>query len=104
MKCPVCGANHAACGTPYTGQPINLEQLRMASNHWVSDRRLYLNAAGQAVEADAPDRVTLLVAAGGRLPLADAERLGLLPVPEPAEPEKAKAVPANKARKAGANK
>ena len=47
----------------------------MASNVWISDRRLYLNAAGQVVEAGAPDRVSLLVAAGGRLPLADAERL-----------------------------
>lgn len=63
----------------------------MAINVWVSDRRIYLNAIGQAVEASDPARVSLLVAQGGTIPLADAERLGLTG-------EKAKAAPANKAK------
>lgn len=82
----------------------------MASNLWTSDRRLYLDKAGKAVEADDPSRVSLLVAAGGTIPLADAEKYGLVTV-TPAvvavvapEGEKAKAATANKAKAPGANK
>lgn len=44
---------------------------------WTADRRLYLDKAGKAVEADSPDRVTLLVAEGGQIPQERAAALGL---------------------------
>lgn len=69
----------------------------MASNMWTSDRRLYLDKDGKVVEADDPTRVSLLVAAGGNMPMADAERYGLTG-------EKAKAPVANKAAAPKANK
>jgi hypothetical protein len=43
-----------------------------------SDRRLYLDANGQVVEADDPNRASLLVSEGGELPMEDARRYGLL--------------------------
>jgi hypothetical protein len=49
----------------------------MASNDFVADRRLYLDADGNVVEADDPNRARLLVGAGGTVPAADAERYGL---------------------------
>lgn len=51
----------------------------MAANKamYTSPERLYLNAAGQVVKADDPSRLTLLVAAGGSIPLAVAQRYGL---------------------------
>ncbi len=64
---------------------------------WTADRRIYLDAAGRAVEAKDPRRVTLLVAEGGQIPLEQAQALGLLAAP-------AKTAPANKGRKAPANK
>lgn len=83
----------------------------MAANTWTSNRRLYLNKAGAVVEADDPDRTSLLVAEGGSLPLEQAKALGLVNVtPEVVEDvapaEKAKAdAPSNKARgKAPENK
>lgn len=74
----------------------------MATNLWTSDRRIYLDADGKAVEADDPTRQRLLVAQGGTIPLADAERLGLVEV-TPAV-VKAKAAPSNKAKAAPENK
>lgn len=74
----------------------------MASNMWTADRRLYLDKDGKAVEADDPARVSLLVAAGGTIPLSDAERYGLVTV-TPAE-VKAKAPTPNKAKAAPENK
>ncbi len=77
-----------------------------ARNIWTSDRRLYLDAAGKVVEADDPTRATLLVNAGGAIPIERAEALGLVNAPaaepQPApEGEKAKAkAPANKAKSA----
>lgn len=83
----------------------------MATNLWTADRRLYLNAEGKVVEADDPTRQSLLVAQGGTIPLADAERLGIVTVTPaqittvaPAGGEKAKAAPANKAKTAPENK
>lgn len=74
----------------------------MASNLWTADRRLYLDQSGKVVEADDPTRVTLLVAEGGTIPLADAERYGLVAV----EPQQVKAIKpeANKSKKAPENK
>lgn len=74
----------------------------MATNLWTADRRIYLDAKGAAVEADDPTRQTLLVAQGSTIPLAEAERLGLIEV-TPAE-VKVKAAPSNKAKSAPANK
>ena len=73
----------------------------MASNLWTSDRRLYLDKDGKVVEADDPTRQSLLVAAGGTIPLADAERYGLVTVTHEV---KAKSAPANKAKQPGENK
>lgn len=44
---------------------------------WTADRRLYLDKAGKVVEADNPDRQTLLVAEGGQIPTERAQALGL---------------------------
>lgn len=72
----------------------------MADNRYTADRRLYLDSNGKVVEADSPDRATLLVNVGGTLPLEQARALGLL-----ADEEKAKAEPAaNKAKAAPENK
>jgi len=83
----------------------------MATNLWTADRRLYLNADGKAVEADDPTRQSLLVAQGGTIPLADAEKYGLVTIVPaqianiaPAPEEKAKAAPTNKAKAAPENK
>lgn len=69
----------------------------MASNLYTADRRLYLDKDGKVVEADDPTRTRLLVAAGGTMPLEDAERYGLIG-------DKAKAPEANKAAAPKANK
>jgi hypothetical protein len=45
---------------------------------YVADRRLYLNAEGQVVEAKDPSAVRLLVAEGGTVPLEQARSLGLM--------------------------
>lgn len=90
----------------------------MASNLWTADRRLYLDKDGKVVEADDPTRQSLLVATGGTIPLADAERYGLVTVtpavvtnvapgvdqPSDEDSAKAKAKPANKAAAPKANK
>ena len=56
-----------------------------------SDRRLYLDAEGKVVEADDPNRATLLVSEGGTLPMEDARRYGLLnEAAEKAAPEAAR--------------
>jgi hypothetical protein len=81
----------------------------MAQNTWTADRRLYKDKNGNVVEADSPDRVSLLVAEGGTLSLDDTQRLGLIEV-EPAkittiEPKAQEGPSENKARtKAPANK
>lgn len=57
--------------------------MRPASTDYIATERLYLNRAGQVVRGDDPDRQTLLVAVGGRLPRARALAYGLIPDPEP---------------------
>lgn len=74
----------------------------MADNMYTADRRLYQDADGNVVEADDPKRVKLLVGVGGQIPLADAERYGLVEV-TPAQ-VKAKAPGSNKAKAPGSNK
>jgi hypothetical protein len=49
----------------------------MADTRYTADRRLYLDKGGNVVEADSPDRATLLVAEGGTLSTEDAARYGL---------------------------
>ena len=56
---------------------------------WTSDRRLYLDAAGKIVEKDNPARVTLLVAAGGTIPMEQAVSLGLAEAPTAVDPDEA---------------
>lgn len=70
----------------------------MATQIWTSDRRLYLDKAGAVVEAADPTKATLLVPAGGTLPLEQARALGLVAEPAPAAEPKGKPAPANKAR------
>jgi hypothetical protein len=101
----ICGAAHDECaGTlPAPQFVVDLEAEPMASNLYTSDRRLYLNAEGKVVEADDPTRVSLLVNAGGTIPMADAEKYGLTNPIAPA-PAKARAPEANKAKTPEANK
>lgn len=98
MTCTICGASHSTCGgAPLALPPLDLERP-MADTTWTADRRLYLDAHGNVVEADNPARVTLLVPQGGRLSMADAARYGLLEEPKSAPK------PVNKARRAPPNK
>lgn len=103
-RCLICGAAHAVC-TGVAPQPEHIIDLEgpMASNMWTSERRLYLDQDGNVVEADDPKRASLLVGQGGQLPLADAERYGLLEKAEQAE-VKAVAPKANKAKAGPENK
>jgi hypothetical protein len=98
MACIVCGAVACKGHAPEPRHIIDLEATPMASNMWTADRRLYLDQDGKVVEADDPNRASLLVAQGGSIPLADAERYGLVTV----EPQQVKAVAAPKANKAAA--
>lgn len=66
---------------------------------YVSDRRLYLDAAGNLVEANDPAKLTLLVAEGSTLTEAQARQYGLVD-----EDGKAKLPTVNKAKKAPQNK
>ena len=83
MSCLICGAAHTSCGPKTTTMGITIKQPA-GNPSWTSDRRIYLDAAGNVVEANDPNKLTLLVAAGGTMPLAEAKRLGLV-APEPAE-------------------
>lgn len=47
---------------------------------WISDARLYLDKDGKVVGEKDPAKLTLLVAKGGSLPFAIAQRHGLIPV------------------------
>jgi hypothetical protein len=72
----------------------------MASPAYIADRRLYLAADGRVVEARDPDKLTLLVPAGGSLPFEWARALGLIADPQP-QPEPAADVTATPARVGG---
>jgi len=61
---------------------------------WTADKRYYLSADGRVVEEDDPEAHTLLVGEGGAMPLADAERYGLVK-PEPDATSKQVAGPPN---------
>jgi hypothetical protein len=52
---------------------------------YTASERLYEDAEGNVVRADDPARRKLLLAEGAQMPMADAERLGILDL-EPAEP------------------
>jgi hypothetical protein len=49
----------------------------MNAGVWVANRRVFLDANGNAVEANDPTRVELLVPEGGKLPMSRAIALGL---------------------------
>ena len=65
---------------------------------WVSNRRIYLNAEGKAVEEGDKSKVRLLVAEGGKILQSEAVRLGLIEVTpgtvKVIEPESTSAEPA----------
>jgi hypothetical protein len=71
----------------------------MAVSTWTANRRIYLDQHGRAVEADDPARASLLVPAGGTLPLERARALGLVADPEPPAPA-GKPSPKNKLKAA----
>jgi hypothetical protein len=80
--CPICGSDktsRTACGGPTTmlGSAI-VHMTQPGGGYWTSDRRLYLDSQGKVVEASDPKRRSLLVSAGGRLPMARAQQLGLV--------------------------
>jgi len=62
---------------------------------WTADRRLYLDKGGKVVEEGDLNQNELLVPAGGVLPMARAEELGLLEQ-RPAAKTRAEAVPGTK--------
>lgn len=64
---------------------------------WVSEKRLYLDAEGNVTEG--PGKVSLLVGAGGSIPLEQAQALGLVDAEG-----KALGPKSNKAKAPGANK
>lgn len=74
----------------------------MNSKMWTSDRRLYLDKEGNVVEHDSPEKVELLVGAGGTIPIERARALGLLnETKAKSEPKATKAVtkaPSNKSK------
>jgi pyruvate/2-oxoglutarate dehydrogenase complex dihydrolipoamide acyltransferase (E2) component len=77
--------------------------------HYISDKRLYLDKDGKVVDENDPNRTTLLVPAGGRLPTERAEELGLTSLeleenPKEVKPGENKAVSAPSATKAAAAK
>jgi hypothetical protein len=78
-RCPVCGAAGNACThhVPAPGAAELMPEGRIFVAH-KSDRRLYLDAEGNVVEADNPKKLTLLVAEGGELPMDQARQYGLV--------------------------
>ena len=72
---------------------------------WTSDRRLYLDAAGNVVEEGDPGGAWLLVIEGGTLDMARARELGLVDAAEgkqvaaPSATKHVAAPPATKAKK-----
>jgi hypothetical protein len=63
----------------------------MNQGMWTADRRIFLDANGNAVEEKDPGRVELLVAAGNRIPMARAIALGLAGGAKAASPSKEEA-------------
>ena len=59
----------------------------MSNSQWTADRRVFLDASGNAVEESDPTRIELLVAPGRKIPMDYAISLGLVkneePTPEP---------------------
>jgi len=80
MRCLICGQDHASCkGTvPYGPVHFDLpERTYMAKGTWVSPERYYLTKDGRVVGNKDPEKLTLLVAKGGVLPLETAKQYGL---------------------------
>jgi hypothetical protein len=99
-RCLICGAEHSTCtgDTPAPQFIITMEAPDMAGPY-IANRRLYLDKAGKVVEEGDPTKATLLVHAGGMVPMDRARELGL--IEEKAKPE----APENKMRKhASSNK
>lgn len=66
----------------------------------ITERRLYLDAAGSVVEADDPTRAELLAAAGTEISDARARALGLVePEPEATTESEPEAAPRRRGRK-----
>lgn len=102
MTCLICGEAHTSCkGT--VGEPKNVVTIihpeTPGKGVWTSDRRLYLDKDGNVVEGKGPNRVSLLVAAGGSLPMETARKYGLVKdaEPEPAPVPKIEELPEVKA-------
>jgi hypothetical protein len=72
--------------------------------HHTSKERLYLDADGNVVKADDPNRLTLLVGAGGVIPMETALKHGLLKDEKGAKEEASKARAPEPPKKADAGK
>lgn len=86
MQCPICGEAHAACIAP----PRTDNEETPKRGYWEATERLYLTEEGEVVGHSDPRKLTLLVPKGGRLPIGQAEALGLTreaiaEAPEPTE-------------------
>lgn len=60
------------------GTPVGSKVEKMSTGMWIADRRIYLNVNGEVVEEGSPFKDSLLVAVGGKLPMARALELGLV--------------------------
>jgi pyruvate/2-oxoglutarate dehydrogenase complex dihydrolipoamide acyltransferase (E2) component len=58
--------------------------------HYIASARLYLDKDGKVVDENDPNRTTLLVPAGGRLPIERAEELGLTNLEREENPKEVK--------------
>lgn len=109
MRCPVCGADGKACVSPNPDTNsipvVGMEVVNMDNkNVYTSEERLYLNENGAVVPADSPEKLTLLVGAGGSIPMARAQELGLAKPDKAEKAEETKAVEKPASNKAITNK
>lgn len=118
--CAICGAESCKCGGPaklkYAPVGENIKMVTSiqkrngaGASAFISDRRLYLDENGNAVEANDPARSTLLVGKGGAMPMARARELGIVGIGDaaPSDETEAKAItapPQNKAMLPAKNK
>jgi hypothetical protein len=103
MNCVICGADGCTCKglSPDPQRIIDIPKREARKAMWTSTKRLYLDQAGNVVGAKDPNRHTLLVAEGGRIPTSQARELGLLePIEVPAPEAEPDAEPENEAEKA----
>jgi hypothetical protein len=71
---------------------------------WTADKRYCLTEDGRVVADDDPEARTVLIGEGSQMPLADAERYGLVKPESEANAKQVAGPPANKAQSASSTK